>query len=197
MFTATDAIGNSSVCFAQVDILDNTAPTISMDAQDITVSCDGAGNFTALLSWLNNHGGAVASDVCGDLTWSNDFSGLSDLCGYTGTTSVVFTATDACGNTSTTDGVFTIQDVSPPTITVPVPITVSCGNSLNSVIVTNWLNSAIGSDVCSDVTISNDYPVGAAGPATCTVGPLTVTWTVTDGCGLTSTATSTISTQDA
>ena len=37
------------------------------------------------------------SDICGGVTWSNNFSALSDLCGETGVVTVTFTATDDCG----------------------------------------------------------------------------------------------------
>src|SRR5690606_25482150 len=81
---------------------DQTSPVIDTDAQNMTVECDGSGNSAALLGWLNSNGGAVASDMCGDVSWSNDFTGLSDECGATGSATVVFTATDECGNTSST-----------------------------------------------------------------------------------------------
>jgi hypothetical protein len=53
-------------------------------ASDETVECDGAGNSDALNAWLDAHGGASASDICGDVSWSHDFEALSDDCGLTG-----------------------------------------------------------------------------------------------------------------
>ena len=52
----------------------------------------------------------MASDDCGDVTWSNDYTMLSDDCGATGSATVTFTATDDCGNSSTTMATFTIED---------------------------------------------------------------------------------------
>jgi len=81
----------------------------------------------ALAAWLANHGGATASDLCSsDITWSNDFHGLSNGCGATGSATVTFTATDACGNSSSTTATFTIQDTTPPSITDADDITTEC-----------------------------------------------------------------------
>ena len=72
------------------------------------------GNMDALNDWLNNNGGATASDVCSGVTWSNDFEGLSDDCGATGSATVTFTATDDCGNASSVSATFTIEDTTAP-----------------------------------------------------------------------------------
>ena len=83
-FTATDDCGNSSSTTATFTIEDTTAPAIDMAAMDATVECDGAGNAADLDGWLASNGGAMASDACSDVTWSNDFDALSDDCGATG-----------------------------------------------------------------------------------------------------------------
>ena len=83
-FTATDDCGNSSSTTATFTIEDTTAPAIDMAAADATVECDGAGNSADLDAWLASNGGAMASDACSDVTWSNDFAALSDDCGATG-----------------------------------------------------------------------------------------------------------------
>ncbi|MDT8347333.1 MAG: hypothetical protein RQ756_05990, partial [Flavobacteriaceae bacterium] len=91
-------------------------PVITAQAQNQTVQCDGQGNDTELQAWLSNNGGAVATDNCNNVTWSNDFSALTDDCGATGSATVTFTATDDCGNTSTTTATFTIEDTTDPSI---------------------------------------------------------------------------------
>jgi subtilisin-like proprotein convertase family protein len=195
-FVATDNVGNTSVCYANVIIEDTTIPSITTAAISTNVECDGNGNYSQLISWLNNHAGAVATDACGSLSWSNNFSGISDQCGNTGSVMVVFTVTDECGNTNSTTATYTIQDTQDPTIAVPDDITLQCGDPANDAIIANWLNAATGTDMCGSVTISNDYP-GTEGAANCTSeGSLTVTWTATDACGADITATSTISFSD-
>ena len=104
-FTATDDCGLFVQTTAGLTIEDNTAPSIDIAAVDETVECDGAGNIVELNAWLANNGGAVASDGCGDVTWTNDHTSVSDDCGASGSTTVIFTATDDCGNTSTSEAV--------------------------------------------------------------------------------------------
>ncbi|MGV6832291.1 MAG: gliding motility-associated C-terminal domain-containing protein, partial [bacterium] len=108
--------GNTTTTSATFTIQDTAAPTIDVEAADLTVECDGNGNTTDLQDWLDNNGGASASDNCSNVTWSNDFSALSDDCGATGSATVTFTATDECGNTTTTSATFTIQDTAAPTV---------------------------------------------------------------------------------
>jgi len=117
-FTATDDCGNATTTQATFTIEDNTAPVIDLVAQDLNVECDGAGNQADLNAWLASNGGSVATDACGDVIWSNDFTALTDECGATGSATVTFTATDECGNTSTTEGTFSIFDTTVPVIDV-------------------------------------------------------------------------------
>jgi len=111
-FTATDDAGNSSDVVQLFEIRDTTPPTIT-PAQDLKIECDGNGNLAELQNWLDNHGGATATDVCSEnLTWTHDFSGLIGSC--TQDTKVTFTVTDNCGNKSETSAVFSISDTTPP-----------------------------------------------------------------------------------
>ncbi len=190
-FTATDASGNTSVCFANVIIEDTSVPTIDTDAEDLMVECDGEGNNADILTWVANNGGAIASDLCGIVTWENDFTGLSDLCGLTGTALVTFTASDECGNTSSTQANFTITDGTVPTVLAPSPISLSCNDLLNEEIIMSWMSQASGSDNCSDVEISNSG-LGTILPDCGMSGVYTVTFTATDACGNTSTENSTV-----
>ncbi|MCG2612624.1 hypothetical protein LZZ90_14030, partial [Flavobacterium sp. SM15] len=78
---------------ATFTIQDTTNPTITQQAANMTVECDGQGNNAQLQAWLNSHGGAAASDVCSSVTWSHNFTALSDGCGNSGSALVTFTAT--------------------------------------------------------------------------------------------------------
>ena len=197
-FTATDDCGNSSSTTATFTIEDTTAPAIDMAAMDATVECDGAGNGGDLTAWLANNGGAMASDACSDVTWSNDFDALSDDCGATGMATVTFTATDDCGNSSSTTATFTIEDTTAPAIDMAaMDATVECDGAGNAADLDGWLASnggAMASDACSDVTWSNDFDAlsddcGATGMAT-------VTFTATDDCGNSSSTTATFTIED-
>ena len=78
---------------------DDDAPTIDTTGSDLILACDdGDGNAATIVAWLLNNGGADASDNCGGVKWSNDFTTLDDDCGAGGSVTVTFTATDDCGN---------------------------------------------------------------------------------------------------
>ena len=197
-FTATDDCGRSSKTTATFTIQDTTNPSIDNAAEDMTVECDGLGNLQQLNAWLANNGGAEASDGCSNVTWSNDFTGLSDLCGATGSALVVFIAADECGRTSKTSATFTIEDTTPPAIDTPAAdLTVECDGAGNTAQLNAWLNSyggASASDSCGDVTWSHNFNglsdlCGATGAAT-------VEFTATDSCGLTSKTTATFTIED-
>ena len=96
-FTATDSCGNASMTSATFKIQDTTAPTIEVPASDSIVECDGMGNMGALNAWLESHGGAMDSDACSGVVWTNDYVSLSDECVATGSALVTFTATDSVG----------------------------------------------------------------------------------------------------
>ena len=195
-FTATDDCGNATSTTATFTIVDTVAPEVE-DAKDLTVECDGQGNGGDLESWLASNGGASASDICSDVTWSNDFEGLSDDCGATGSATVTFTATDDCGNATSTTATFTIVDTTSPDITDAEDLTVECDGQGNGGDLEVWLASnggASASDICSDVTWSNDFDglsddCGATGSAT-------VTFTATDDCGNSSSTTATFTIVD-
>ncbi|MHC4065012.1 MAG: hypothetical protein ACYSUI_11000, partial [Planctomycetota bacterium] len=177
-------LGQTGTCTATVTVEDNTPPTIDPEAGDMAVECDGVGNVDDLSAWLDSHGGAVASDACGGLTWSDDFAGSSDDCGATGETTVTFTATDECENASTTSAAFTIVDGVPPSITCPAGVTVTCPEASDPAAT----GAATATDFCDD---DPAYPAIAYNDVeewpSCLADPImydiTRTWTATDECG--------------
>ena len=100
---------------------------LELGAQDLTVECNGIGNGMSVASWLDIHGGALASSECGGVSWINDFSGLEyDGCGTTGEVNVTFTISDNCGNTISTTAVFKIEDTTPPYVVAAVAVEIPC-----------------------------------------------------------------------
>ena len=177
-FKAEDECGNYSLTTASFFIEDTTPPSIDTDASDDTVECDGSGNTEALNAWLNSNGGAAASDICGNVTWSNDFEGLSDDCGATGSATVIFTATDDCGNSSTTSATFTIEDTTAPTWDdYSVYVYAACEDIPDPTDPT--LVPITASDDCGNVTYSIEaYQLSGGCP-----GTWMRVWTATDDCG--------------
>ncbi|MCF6130628.1 hypothetical protein L1S35_13185, partial [Flavobacterium sp. AS60] len=198
IFTATDSCGNTSTTSATFTIEDTTAPTIDTAAANATVQCDGQGNTEALQAWLSSNGGATASDVCSNVTWTNSFDALSDGCGNTGSATVTFTATDDCGNATTTSATFTIEDTTAPTIdTAAANATVQCDGQGNTEALQAWLSSnggATASDVCSNVTWTNSFDALSDGCGN--TGSATVTFTATDDCGNATTTSATFTIED-
>ena len=100
-----------------------------------------------------------------------------------GTTTVTWTITDSASQTSTVTQLVTIVDNQNPLITAPSAITVIVGSPSSAI------GSAIASDNCPGVTVTNDAP------AIIPLGTTTVTWTATDSSGNQSTATQVVTAQ--
>ncbi|HUU96830.1 MAG TPA: cohesin domain-containing protein, partial [Phycisphaerae bacterium] len=128
MFTVTDDCNNAASALetARFTVEDTTPPVIDPPAQDAREECDDSG----FQEWLDDHGGARATDVCCDpneLTWSYDDYVWVDDCCDTGYADVTFRVCDDCGNCATTTARYTSEDTTPPEITVPAQdMTVEC-----------------------------------------------------------------------
>ncbi|RSK38207.1 gliding motility-associated C-terminal domain-containing protein, partial [Mangrovimonas spongiae] len=193
IFTATDECGNSITTTASYAIQDTTAPVISTEASNETVECGGDGNITDLNDWLTSNGGAVVSDDCSAITWSNDFTALSSECGATGFATVTFTATDGCGNESTTTATFTIEDTNNPTFSVPQDITIECDQDATDLTLTGDVTDE--ADNCS-ADIEATYTDSVADGNCPSESIITRTWTLVDDCDNTTTQTQTINVVD-
>ncbi|MBW6491252.1 MAG: HYR domain-containing protein [Lentimicrobium sp.] len=190
-WTATDDCGNIATTSATFTIIDETAPVFTIAPSNITVECDGNGNVQDLENWLTN---VAATDNCGEVTVTNNFSGLSNLCGATGAATVTFTATDECGNTATASAVFTIVDTQAPSLTCPPNITVDtqpglCGSYVQVPIPNT-------DDDCSGVSIVNSYTGTPIASGYYPIGTTIVIWTSTDACGNSSTCEMTVTVVD-
>ncbi|WP_242087331.1 gliding motility-associated C-terminal domain-containing protein [Aestuariivivens sediminis] len=175
-YSITDDCDNVTFLSHNITIIDTIAPELVSEAQDKTVLCDGNGNTTELNEWLVSHGGAYATDNCGNVTWSDDLSSLNDLCGATGSVSVIFTATDDCGNTTTTSATFTIEDTVLPTANDLSPVNVECYEDVPDPDISLISGT---SDNCSAPTVSfiSDVSDGQSCPET-----ITRTYRVADDC---------------
>ena len=106
-FTATDAAGNVATATRTVNVVDTTAPDLSVPA-DITMEA------TAPLTPVNI-GTASATDFIGPIAIGND----APAGGFAvATTDVIWTATDGEGNQSTAIQRITVTDTTPPTLVV-------------------------------------------------------------------------------
>ncbi|MEZ5043927.1 MAG: T9SS type A sorting domain-containing protein [Saprospiraceae bacterium] len=196
-FTATDDCDNSSETTAYFIIKDTTSPTITTEAADKTVECDGEGNTEDFNEWLSTYGGAVATDDCGHVSWQLVIDDRKEACGATGMIMVTFIAKDECNNRSETSATFHIVDTTPPTITVEAEgETVECDGEGNAEALQAWLDNhggASAEDICGTVSWTYETSVEEGCGLTQVI---TAIFTVTDACGNPSTTTATFTIED-
>jgi len=198
VFTASDECGNSTSITATVALQDLTAPVINVPATNTTLECEIADQEISIQQWLVNHGGAQATDGCGEVIWVHNYTSLSNGCGASGLANVIFTATDGCGNSSTTAAFIRTEDNLAPLMQIQAQnITIVCGVNDQPIAIQNWLNQqggAIASDLCGNVIWSNSFQTL---PDTCgPVGNYNITFTATDECGHTTASQATLTILD-
>ncbi len=182
--TATNACGSASCSFT-VTIIDNEPPAITCPAA-VTVSCASAVPAP-------NIGSVIASDNCPGVV----VSFISDVvsaqtCANRYLITRTYRATDAVGNFTNCTQTITVNDVTPPVVTCPAGLTVSCASAVpvpNISLVTATDNCAgtvtitfVG-DVISGQTCANRYLI-------------TRTYRATDVCGNSSTCMQIITVND-
>ncbi|MDW5289383.1 gliding motility-associated C-terminal domain-containing protein [Formosa sp. PL04] len=191
-FTATDACGNSTSTSASYTVHDETAPTIDTEPSDLVYECD-ANSDSTLNTWLDSNGGAMATDYCSDVTWTNDFdpsSISSDSCGPDNAITVTFTASDYCGNTIQTTATITVIDITAPIVptNVPADITVECYDDIPAMIDLTATDNCAG-----DITVAGIDTEDNSDPTNIII---VRTWTFTDACGNASEVSQTITVKD-
>ncbi len=194
-WTVTDYKGNTATCTQTVTVIDNQFPGIACQA-NITTTVAAAACTQSVVT--NN---PTTSDNCSisKLTWamtgatvaSSPITGIN----YVGTqifnsgvTTVTYIVTDASGKSASCSFTVTITDNISPTITCPANIAAT--TNFNCTATGVALGTPTTSDNCSVASVTNNAP--AAYP----LGVTTVTWTVTDGAGNTSTCAQTVTVTD-
>ncbi|MCB9315720.1 MAG: HYR domain-containing protein, partial [Lewinellaceae bacterium] len=186
-FTAKDLCGNDTSFVASFTVVDNTPPSLNPPA-NLTLSCvqDQQDNSAAIIDWLDNY---TASDECGTVDVTHNFSATTiNYC--TGDDIIVmWTAVDECGNVTTKTALIEItKDETPPSITPPANLTLSCvqDQQSNDAAIVDWLDNYIVSDGCdSEPTVTHNFSGTTINY--CTGDDILVTWTATDDCGNAST----------
>tara|TARA_R110002050_G_scaffold293172_5_gene449311 strand:+ start:5763 stop:19085 length:13323 start_codon:yes stop_codon:yes gene_type:complete len=180
--TVTDQAGNSSVCQANVTVIDSTSPVAS--CQNINIYLDGAGNASITASDLD--GGS--NDNCSIASLAA--SQTSFTCANLGANTVIFTVTDQAGNSSTCSATVTVSDTTAPTA--------SCQN------IYAYLDGS-GSVTISDADVDNgstdncSISTSALSKTVFTCadeGPNAVVLSITDPAGNTSTCVATVTVID-
>jgi gliding motility-associated-like protein len=191
-FRSTDDCGNTSSRSFRFRVADSTPPAIGGFVDTTVVYCP-----TALPNTFN----ASVTDNCSTgitPTFTTAFADTTCIGNYS--FKVMWTATDACGNTGNRTQYFVVRDTVRPVFTlVPPAITVSC---------TNWTtlpNPILGTEVtatdaCGALQGLTQSSTNNRNPNPNLCGhynfEITRTFTATDVCGNTRTATQVVSVRD-
>jgi gliding motility-associated-like protein len=169
-WTFTDASGNTATAVQTITYDDVTAPVIP-SIPDAIAQCD---TTISAITTTDVCMGTIVGTTTDPLTYTSQ-----------GNYTVTWTFNDGNGNTSTATQNVIILDVTDPTISAPPTVNVYPNNAGCTAIIPD-LGTPVTTDNCQVVSVTND------GPATYPLGATTVTWTVTDIGGNTTTATQTV-----
>ncbi|MFN0176371.1 MAG: T9SS type A sorting domain-containing protein [Saprospiraceae bacterium] len=116
-FTPVDECGNAGLSKAAVfKVQDTQAPQYTQLPVNKTVEC-GLMNEAQLQDWLEDHAGAKAPDLCGQVAWQTNLVILPGNCPNNRIYSATFTPLDECGNAGLSKAaLFKIQDTKGPLI---------------------------------------------------------------------------------
>ncbi|MCB9224919.1 MAG: HYR domain-containing protein, partial [Crocinitomicaceae bacterium] len=168
--TVNDIYGNSTNCTFNVLISDTTSPVINCPATQ-NVFFDASCQYSLLDYTVM----ATTSDNCGIVTVTQ-FPAVGTL--ISGTTTVTLTADDGNGNTSVCSFDVIPTDNIPPSIACPLNQNVAFNANCEYVLL-NYTGMAVTLDNCGPLTVTQSPAAG-----TIITGTTTVTLTVTDGAGL-------------
>lgn len=180
--TVTDASGNTNTTTAVVTVEDNAAPSVT--TQDITVQLDANGQASITTADVDNG----SSDNCGIATQVLDITGFD--CSNVGANTVTLTITDVNGNTASNTAIVTVEDTEAPTA-IARNITVQLDESGQTSITAADIDNG-SSDNCGIQNVA----INVSGFDCADLGENTVTLSVTDVSGNTSTATAIVTVVD-
>jgi large repetitive protein len=179
-YTATDECGNSSTFVQIINLTDNVAPALAI-AANATIEC----SDEVPAAWYET------SDNCAfdeDIIVTITESIAAGNCAHSYTIVRTYTATDPCGNSTTLVQNINVQDTTAPVFTfVPSALTYECDQTVAEV-------NAQATDNCGNVVVTW---ADAIQTGNCAQNYTIVrTFTATDECGNSATATQIITVQD-
>ena len=183
--TVTDDSGNDATCTASVTVIDVTEPICQ--TMDITVQLNSLGE--AMITGADVDDGSTAGcSTISDLSVTPNIFACNDV----GDNIVTLTVTSSNGMTSTCTAIVTVEDNVPPTITCVANVTFDLNNNgVANISAGDILTSSTdGCGILSEVIDINSFDCSDKG------SPITVTATVTDMNGNTSTCSSQVTIED-
>ncbi len=183
-FEVTDGSGNTATCSFDVTVNDTEAPTANCVAP-FTVQLDANGEASISVAEINDG----STDNCSVDTTTIDITNFD--CSNIGENTVTLTVTDNAGNSSTCTTTVTVEDNVAPVANCVAPFTVQLDANGQASITAADINDS-STDNCSVDTTSIDIT-----DFDCSnIGDNTVTLTVTDTSGNSSTCTTTVTVED-
>jgi hypothetical protein len=170
-FVAQDDCDNKTTAIRVFSVYDNEDPTLYGVPANMTVECDEIPSAPVV----------TADDNCDENVSVVFEQEMTDGCPYTITRN--WTATDDCGNSATATQILTVIDITNPTLHgVPADMTLECDQMAPEAVVS-------ATDNCDEDMIIS---LNAATTIFDCGSTMTRTWSVTDDCGNTTSATQVI-----
>ena len=188
--TVNDNNGNVSTCEAIVTVQDTVSPTAF--CQSITVQLDANGNLT--IDAVDIDG--TSADACGIASFTINTGNASQdfTCAEVGSNTVTLTVTDNNGNVSTCDATVTVQDtISPNAICDNITVQLDANGELT---ITSADINGGSTDACGITSLEIDNGNTTQDFDCSSIGINTVTLTVTDNNGNSSTCDAIVTVQD-
>ena len=177
-WTAVDNCDNVSTAVQTISVVDEEGPWFTFVPEDYTAECD-----EELVYEM-----PTAEDHCSEFTIEVATDTLPGPCAGNYVILREFIATDACGNVSETTQVIMVEDTTAPVFTmVPEDYTAECDAE-------HPMLDAEAMDACGSVSLSLDTDTDYNGCFSSYT--ITRTWTATDDCGNSSSATQVITIVD-
>lgn len=170
-WTVIDGSSNTTTATQQVTVIDTTNPVITAPT-NVTAQAN-----NACVAFNVTLGSPITSDNCTVDTITNDAPVVFPI----GNTIVTWTVTDVAGNSATATQIVSVIDSINPTIIAPQNVVLTTATGCSGATVS--LGTPNVTDNCNIASITNNAP------SLFLLGTTTVTWTVTDISGNSSTAT--------
>ncbi len=193
----TDGSGNTSTCVSTVTVQD-LIPPVAQCNNVSPIVLSSMGTFTLSATTVNNNSTDNTYPQCG-LSYAISVDGspyqptFDFNCSHLGNRTLTFKVTDAAGNTATCQQVVLVKDMTPPSLTAPANVTISCEASTDPSNTGTYSNVSDNCDPNPVVVQQPDILIPGGCPNARTI---IRTWKATDASGNTATVSHTIVVQD-
>jgi len=162
-FSASDTLGGVEGPFAvSIEVQDTQNPSFTSNSSDLTLLCRDQNIDSSLQGWVQNYGGAIATDNCTDsvlwtgFNWSSGsrsgsgnfisgpFNNIIDVNNCDQEIVFTFVAEDLCGNSSQVASTFTILDTALVIVKQASDININCELVDPIPLLTDWHNQRAG-----------------------------------------------------